>query len=90
MLFTLQHLSFMKRRSIYELYNRAWLYVIRKKGKSILLSIILLLIATFVLTALAIGNASETARQNLRQSLGGNFLIATDYSDINPYLKVEE
>ena len=39
--------------------NRAWLYIIRKKGKSILLFIILLVIATFVLTALALGNASK-------------------------------
>ena len=34
--------------------SRAWLYIIRKKGKSILLFVILLVMATFVLTALAL------------------------------------
>lgn len=70
--------------------KRAWLYMIRKKGKSILLFIVLLLIATFVLTALSIGKAADTAQQNLRQSLGGHFSIAFDYSENNPYLQVEQ
>lgn len=70
--------------------SRAWLYVIRKKGKSILLFVVLLIMATFVLTALALGNASDAAQQNLRKSLGGSFNIHFDYSDNNPYLKVEE
>ena len=50
--------------------SRAWLYMIRKKGKSILLFFVLLIMATFVLTALALGNASDAAQQNLRKSLG--------------------
>ena len=41
--------------------GRAWLYMIRKKGKSILLFVVLLIMATFVLTALALGNASDAA-----------------------------
>ena len=45
--------------------NRAWLYIIRKKGKSILLFVILLVMATFVLTALALGNASQSAQRDL-------------------------
>ena len=69
--------------------NRAWLYIIRKKGKSILLFIILLVMATFVLTALALGNASKSAQEDLRKSLGGSFLIGFDYTENNPYLKVE-
>ena len=67
----------------------AWLYIIRKKGKSILLFIILLVMATFVLTALALGNASNAAQMELRKSLGGSFLIGFDYTENNPYLKVE-
>ena len=70
--------------------GRAWLYIIRKKGKSVLLFIVLLIMATFVLTALALGNASDAAQQNLRKSLGGSFNIHFDYSDNNPYLKAEE
>lgn len=69
--------------------NRAWLYIVRKRGKSILLFVILLVMATFVLTALALGNASKAAQQELRQSLGGSFLIGFDYTENNPYLKVE-
>ena len=69
--------------------NRAWLYIIRKKGKNILLFIILLVMATFVLTALALGNASKSAQEDLRKSLGGSFLIGFDYTENNPYLKVE-
>ena len=60
-----------------------------KLDKSILLFVILLVMATFVLTALALGNASKAAQQELRQSLGGSFLIGFDYTENNPYLKVE-
>ena len=70
--------------------SRAWLYIIRKKGKSILLFVILLVMATFVLTALTLGNASKSAQQDLRQSLGGSFLIGFDYTENNPYLKIED
>ena len=69
--------------------NRAWLYIVRKRGKSILLFVILLVMATFVLTALALGNASKAAQQELRQSLGGSFVIGFDYTENSPYLKVE-
>ena len=69
--------------------NRAWLYIIRRKGKSILLFVILLVMATFVLTALALGNASQSAQRDLRKSLGGTFLVGFDYTEKNPYLKVE-
>lgn len=69
--------------------NRAWLYIIRKKGKSILLFVILLVMATFVLTALALGNASQSAQRDLRKSLGGTFRVGFDYTEKNPYLKVE-
>lgn len=69
--------------------NRACLYVMRKKGKSILLFIILFMISTFVLTALALGNASDAAQKNLRKSLGGEFTVGCDYSENNPYLKTE-
>lgn len=70
--------------------KRAWLYIIRKKGKSALLFIVLLLIATFVLTTLSITKAADTAQQNLRRSLGGNFTIGFDYSKNNPYLNIQQ
>lgn len=69
--------------------NRARLYIVRKRGKSLLLFIILLVMSTFVLTALALGNASRAAQQDLRKSLGGSFIVGFDYTENNPYLKVE-
>lgn len=70
--------------------SRAGLYIVRKKGKSILLFIVFLIMATLVLTALALGSASKAARENLKNSLGGEFLVACDYDDSNPYLKIEQ
>lgn len=69
--------------------KRAFLYVIRKKGKSALLFFILLIMATFVLTGLAIGRATKLAQQRLRRSMGGSFHVTVDYTDNNPYLHKE-
>ena len=69
--------------------KRAFLYVTRKRGKTLLLFVILLIMATFVLTGLSIWKASETDQLNLRQSLGAKFEIAADWSDENPYMVKE-
>ena len=77
MLSALQHLSYMKRRSFYELYESSVAVHRPQEGKSILLFVILLVMATFVLTALALGNASKAAQQELRQkALAGVFSLA--------------
>ncbi len=68
--------------------KRAFLYVTRKKGKSILLFAILLIIATFVLTGLSVRKASEAAQFELRQSLGGKFDIFVDWAN-SPYVVKE-
>ncbi|MPM18267.1 hypothetical protein SDC9_64673 [bioreactor metagenome] len=70
--------------------KRAFLYVTQKKGKSVLLLVLLFIMATFVLTGLSIGKASDTTQKNLRQALGGGFQIGVDYSDGNPYLVTEQ
>ena len=70
--------------------KRAFLYVSRKRGKSILLFFILLILSTFVLTGLSIGSASKQAQKNLRQNIGGSFNIDVNYSDSNPYYHEEE
>ena len=69
--------------------RRAFLYVTRKKGKTVLLFAILLIMATFVLTGLSIWRASESAQTGLRQSLGASFEVAVDWSDNNPYMVKE-
>ncbi len=68
--------------------KRAFLYVTRKRGKTILLFAILLIMATFVLTGLSIWKASEAAQLNLRQSLGGKFDIYVDWEN-SPYVVKE-
>lgn len=68
--------------------KRAFLYVTRKSGKSILLFAILLIMATFVLTGLSVRKASESAQLELRQSLGGNFDIYVDWAN-SPYVVKE-
>ncbi|MNW44399.1 FtsX-like permease family protein [compost metagenome] len=70
--------------------KRAFLCVTQKKGKSALLFILLLIMATFVLTGLSIGKASDTTQKNLRQALGGRFQIVVDYSDNNRHRVVEQ
>ena len=67
------------------IFKRAFLYVTRKRGKTILLFAILLIMATFVLTGLSIWKASEAAQLDLRQSLGGKFDVFVDWSN-SPYV----
>lgn len=68
--------------------RRAFLYVTRKRGKTVLLFAILLIMATFVLTGLSVGRASRAAQLDLRQSLGGQFDIFVDW-DNSPYVVKE-
>lgn len=70
------------------IFKRAFLYVTRKRGKTILLFAILLIMATFVLTGLSIWKASKVAQLNLRQSLGGKFDVFVDWSN-SPYVVKE-
>lgn len=70
------------------IFKRAFLYVMRKRGKTILLFAILLIMATVVLTGLSIWKASEAAQFNLRQSLGGKFDIHVDWEN-SPYVVKE-
>ncbi len=65
--------------------KRAYLYVTRKKGKSVLMFAVLLVIATFALTSLSIGKSSDLAQENLRKTLGGYINLADNYSEENPY-----
>ncbi len=70
------------------IFKRAFLYVTRKRGKTVLLFAILLIMATFVLTGLSIWKASEAAQLDLRQSLGGKFDIFVDWNN-SPYVVKE-
>lgn len=45
------------------LFKRAWLYIARKRGKSLVLLLTLFLIATSLLVAISVGKASKQAKQ---------------------------
>ncbi len=68
--------------------KRAFLYVIRKKGKSILLFFVLLIMATFVLTGISIEKAAEQEQKNLRQTMEGTFELSPVFAESNPYFKM--
>ena len=57
------------------LWKRACLYSIRKKGKTITLMAFLLVMATMMLTCLSIQSATETANANIKKALLGYFTI---------------
>lgn len=58
--------------------KRAFLYTTRKRGKSLILLLILLVISTFVLTGLSILTAADQSALSLRQSVGGSIKLERD------------
>ena len=52
--------------------SRAWLYMIRKKGKSILLFVVLLIMATFIHTIPQWRTESYRTKENKRKTLGAH------------------
>ena len=63
------------------IWKRAFLYVIRKKVKTILLFFVLLAMSTFVLTGLSIYKAADDSALNLRRSVGGSIRLELDESN---------
>lgn len=61
-----------------QIWQRAYLYVRRKTGKSILLLLVMLLLYSFVMVGLLLYHATDLAIQQTRQTLGGGFRIAPD------------
>lgn len=59
-----------------QIWQRAYLYVRRKTGKSILLLLVMLLLFSFVMVGLLLYRAADLAIQQTRQTLGGGFRIA--------------
>ncbi|MDE6639408.1 MAG: ABC transporter permease [Acetatifactor sp.] len=58
--------------------KRAFLYTIRKRGKTIILLLTLFIISTFVLTGLSILAATDQSALSLRQSVGGSIKLERD------------
>ena len=57
------------------LWKRATIYLTRKKGRSILLFLILFLMGTFVLTGLSMHNSAKRAAKEMQQSFGSGFNV---------------
>lgn len=57
------------------LWKRAFLYSVRKKGKTATLLAFLLIMATLILTCLSIQSATKTATANMKKALLGYFTI---------------
>ena len=58
--------------------KRAFLYTIRKRGKTVILLLTLFIISTFVLTGLSILAATDQSALSLRQSVGGSIKLELD------------
>lgn len=52
------------------IFKRGWLYVTRKKNKTILMFFILFSIATAILSGVAIQKATSITRNQINQSMG--------------------
>ena len=57
-------------------YKRAFFYVARKKGKSLTLFLLLLLVTVSVMTGISIQNGTEKAAQTLRETIGASFTMS--------------
>ena len=66
--------------------HRAILYVTRKRAKTLILFLILLVIATLVLSGIAIKDATKTAQLNVRQGLGGVFTLDQNTGDASKWV----
>jgi len=69
--------------------HRAFLYVIRKRTKTLILFLILLVISTLVLSGISIRDATETAQLNVRQALGGVFTLDQNTGDPSKWVNTE-
>lgn len=58
--------------------KRAFFYMTRKKGKSLIIFCILFILSTLVITGLSILTAAEQAALSLRQSVGGSIRLELD------------
>lgn len=61
--------------------KRAFLHTIRKAGKSLILCLVLAIISILMLTCISIRSATKTAELNVRQSLGGKYMINAKGTD---------
>ena len=64
-------------------YKRALLYVIRKKGKSLTLFLLLLLITVAVMVGVSIRDGTAKAAENLRTTIGASFTMSGNINNLD-------
>ena len=57
------------------IWRRAYLHIVRKKGKTVLIFLVLFITSTLILTGLAIRSSTNLAALNTRQAFMGGFTI---------------
>ena len=70
--------------------KRAIKYIERKRGKTLILFLLLLVLGMLILLGLSVKKASDLSQEKLRKSLGGKFSIDINYSEDNPYYHEEK
>ncbi len=65
--------------------KRALLYVIRKKGKSLTLFLLLLFITVSVMVGISIRDGTAKAAENLRAAIGASFTMSGNISNLDFY-----
>ena len=69
-----------------KVWEQAVVQNVRKKGKTIVLFIIILVMGTAALIALAIAEGTQQAAADLRESLGGGFVMEARRDESDPKL----
>ena len=64
-------------------YKRALLYVIRKKGKSLTLFLLLFLITESVMVGISIRDGTAKAAENLRATIGASFTMSGNINNLD-------
>ena len=64
-------------------YKRALLYVIRKKGKSLTLFLLLFLITVVVMVGVSIRDGTAKAAENLRTTIGASFTMSGNINNLD-------
>ena len=69
--------------TVLNVYKRALLYVIRKKGKSLTLFLLLLLITVSVMVGISIRDGTAKAAENLRATIGASFTMSGNINNLD-------
>ena len=69
------------------MFKRAYISVIKNKGRTIILAILLFVIANLVLASISIKSATQEAMDQARISLGPEITLTTDRTELFDYIK---